>query len=381
MLYFDHNATTPLLPQARHAWLEAAENYIGNPSSPHRLGQRAEAALQRAREQLAGFLGCDALDLVWTSGATESNNMVFHHAARAPLRDAEVWVSAIEHPCVLAAANKYFPRRVHNIPVTQTGVVDLDWFASELRQRRPGLVAVMAANNETGVLQPWREALGLCRMHEIPFFCDAAQWMGKLPAAGMGACDFVSGCAHKFGGPKGVGFLKCPQNVAVQPLLVGGPQEDGRRAGTENVASVLAMLAALDVHEKQLIAGEQRVRREWRANFEKQLLQELPGSEVVRAGAERLWNTVSALMPEADCQSRWVIKLDKLGCAVSTGSACASGKEEPSHVLKAMGYTPVEAGRVLRFSSGWETIEANWASLLEALRQVNDLVTLSADRK
>jgi cysteine desulfurase len=260
-------------------------------------------------------------------------------------------------------------------------VVDVNWLKSELQRRRPGLVAVMAANNETGVLQPWRETLAVCREHEIPFFCDAAQWIGKLPAAGLGDCDFVSGCAHKFGGPKGVGFLKCPGVVEFQPLLVGGPQEDGRRAGTENVAAVLAMLAALDVHEKQLGGGEQQIRREWRASFERKLLDELPGSEVVGAGADRLWNTVSALMPEADCQARWVVKLDKLGCAVSTGSACASGKEEPSHVLKAMGYAPTAAGRVLRFSSGWETTEVNWGSLLEALRQVSGMVTWAAGRE
>jgi len=126
------------------------------------------------------------------------------------------------------------------------------------------------------------------------------------------------------------------------------------------------------------LAKRRIARREWRVQFEKQLLQQLPGSEVVGAGAERLWNTVSALMPEADCQQRWVVKLDKLGYAVSTGSACASGKEEPSHVLRAMGYPANAASRVLRFSSGWETTEADWASLLDGLRQVNGMVTLLA---
>src|SRR5688572_23045096 len=123
MLNFDHNATTPLLPEARAAWLEASEKFVGNPSSPHRLGQRADTALQGAREDLAGWLGCDASDLVWTSGATESNNMVFHHAARTLSDDAVVWVSATEHPCVLAAAERYFPNRWQRIPVTREGVV------------------------------------------------------------------------------------------------------------------------------------------------------------------------------------------------------------------------------------------------------------------
>jgi len=389
MLYFDHNATTPVLPAARAAWLEATEKFIGNPSSPHRLGQRADAALQSAREQLAAFLGCDAMDIVWTSGATESNNMVLHHVARSlclaerrpPTRrrpqraepefgvptQAEVWVSAIEHPCVLAAADFHFPRRTRRIPVLRAGRVDLDWLRDGLKKRKPALVAVMAANNETGVLQPWREALALCREAKVPFFCDAAQWVGKLAARGLGGCDFVSGCAHKFGGPKGVGFLKCPSASRTTPLLLGGKQEDGRRAGTENVASVLSMMAVLEVRERLLAAGEQSPRLAWREAFERKLLIRLPGSEIVGAGSERLWNTVSALMPEADCQQRWVVKLDKFGCAVSTGSACASGREEPSHVLAAMGRTPVEAGRVLRFSSGWETAEEDWEALLRGL--------------
>jgi cysteine desulfurase len=248
--------------------------------------------------------------------------------------------------------------------------VELDWLRDHLKKRKPALVALMAANNETGVLQPWREVLALCREAKVPFFCDAAQWVGKLPARGLGRCDYVSGCAHKFGGPKGVGFLKCPSASRTTPLLVGGKQEDGRRAGTESVASVLSMMAALEARE-QLFASSEHLRRlVWREAFERNLLDQLAGSEIVGAGTDRLWNTVSALMPEADCQQRWVVKLDKFGCAVSTGSACASGREEPSHVLAAMGRTPGEAGRVLRFSSGWETAEQDWQSLLQGLLKV-----------
>ncbi len=371
MTYFDHNTTTPLLPEAKAAWLEAAGKFIGNPSSPHRIGSRADMALTNAREALAGFLGCHALDIVWTSSATESNNTVLHHYAHTLPAHAEIWISAIEHPCVLESAQFYFPQRHRLIPANRSGTIDLDWLRTTLPQSRPGLVAVMAANNETGVLQPWREILALCREWDVPFFCDAAQWLGKLPAKGLGECDFVSGCAHKFGGPKGVGFLKCPTKGRVHPLLHGGPQEAGRRAGTENVASVLALIAALEVREAALTRAEQKLRAGWQMNFESQLLTALPGSEIVGANQPRLWNTVSALMPEADCQQRWVVKLDKLGFAVSTGSACASGKEEPSHVLRAMGYTAEDASRVLRFSSGWETKESDWQALGEALVKVN----------
>src|SRR5205809_3254916 len=186
---------------------------------------------------------------------------------------------------------------------------------------------------------------------------------------------FVSGAAQKFGGPKGIGFLKCPAKGRVEPLLRGGPQEESRRAGTENVAGILSMLAALEARATALARDEHKARTASRDDFVGQMLKALPGAEVVGLPSPRLWNTVSALMPEADSQQRWVVKLDKLGFAVSTGSACSSGKEEPSHVIAAMGYPPREAGRVLRFSSGWETTEEEWSALLEGLMKVHHGMT------
>ena len=179
----------------------------------------------------------------------------------------------------------------------------------------------------------------------------------------------MSGCAHKSGGPQGVGFLKVPAKF--HPLIVGGPQEEGRRAGTENVAGVLAMIAALEEREMQMTRLHVSVEQaEVKADFERELTRALPGVEIVGAQTERLWNTTSAIMPEvADCRQRWVVKLDKLGFAVSTGSACASGKEAPSPVLTAMGYSAAEAGRALRFSGGWETTCEDWRRLLEGVRQ------------
>lgn len=371
MRYFDHNASSPLLPEARAAWLEANERFFANPSSPHRLGGRADRALNDARERLAVYLGCDATEIVWTSGATESNNLALHHAARSLPAEAEIWVSAIEHPCVMRATAVHFPQRHRLIPVTSAGAVDVAWLLNEIPSRRPGLIAVMASNNETGVLQPWQKISQLCQEQSIPFFCDAAQWLGRLPAKGLGQCDFVSGCAHKFGGPKGIGFLKCPSRGRLQPLIVGGPQEDGRRAGTENVAGVVSMLAALEVHETALAAGKEQMRLSWRQAFEDALQQSMPGVQIVGQNTDRLWNTVSVLMPQTDCQQRWVVKLDKEGFAVSTGSACSSGREKPSHVLLAMGYDGADTSRVLRFSSGWETAEADWQALLEGLQTVH----------
>ena len=371
VLYFDHNATHPLSESAKRAWLDAVEKFPANPSSPHRLGQRAEAALQDARSRLAAILGCGADAIIFTSGATESANTVL-----AQFED--VVISAIEHPCVMESAKwqavsdsragvagRESPevRSARLLPSAATGVVALPGFS----QHRPQLVAVMAANNETGVLQPWRETLAVCREHGVKYFCDAAQWIGRMPAAGLGACDFVSGCAHKFGGPQGVGFLKCPADFP--PLLRGGPQEEGRRAGTENVAGVLAMVAALEEREAGIRGGAVSERVEWRVEFEREFLASLPGVRVLGAGVERLWNTVSVIMPETpDCRRRWVVVMDRLGFAVSTGSACASGKEKPSHVLTAMGVPAEDAGRALRFSAGWGTTREDWRALLEGVK-------------
>ena len=399
MLYFDHNATHPISGTAKRVWLDAVEKFPANPSSPHRLGQRAEAALQDARERLAGILACSADGIIFTSGATESANTVL-------AQFDDVLPSAIEHPCVIEPLRCRIgesvvasrgtedgrPRRSgqtglrpvrtaedgclpgqpgrlssgqsrffsQSLPSAATGVCELPRFAEE----KPQLVAVMAANNETGVLQPWREVLADCRANGVPMFCDAAQWIGRMPAAGLGECDFVSGCAHKFGGPQGVGFLKCPADFP--PLLRGGPQEDGRRAGTENVAGVLAMVATLEEREAAIRGGALRERLEWRAEFESEFAAALPGARVLGAEVERLWNTVSVIMPETpDCRRRWVVVMDKLGFAVSTGSACASGKEKPSHVLTAMGVSPEDAARALRFSAGWGTTRDDWRALLE----------------
>ncbi len=369
MLYFDHNATAPVMREAREAWLEATEKIHGNPSSPHAFGLTANKAMSEAREKLAHLLGCHPADIIWTSGATEANNMLMHHFAQTLDAKAEVWISAIEHPCVHDSTKHYFGKRARLIPVTHDGVVDMEWFANEMADTRPALVGVMAANNETGVIQPWRELHAICQTYEVPFFTDAVQWLGKMPAAGLGDCDYVSGAAHKFGGPRGVGFLKAPHRSKLNSLLFGGKQERGQRAGTENVPIILAMLAALEVREQQIAEGNHETRAVWKEKFEKLLLRQVPGSTVVGANVPRLWNTVSALMPEGG-QQRWVTRLDKAGFAVSTGSACTTGKEEPSHVLTAMGFKASEVAHVLRFSSGWETTAADWEALEKGIVKV-----------
>jgi len=371
MIYFDYNATAPVMREAREAWLDATERIGGNPSSMHQFGAKAAAALAEAREKLAAFLGCHPTEIVWTSGATEANNTVLHHFAENLGATGQVWISSIEHPCVNDSAEHYFGKRARKIPVTHDGVIDLEWLTVELADARPGLIGVMAANNETGVIQPWREIHSICQSYEVPFFTDAVQWLGKMPAHGLGDCDFVSGAAHKFGGPRGVGLLKVPRKTEIAPLLFGGKQERGRRAGTENVATIVAMLAALEIREKQIGHSQHLLRGVWRENFEREFLRAVPEATILGAKSPRLWNTVSALMPDGDRKHEWVVRLDKAGFAVSTGSACTTGKEEPSHVLAAMGFKPAQAMRAVRFSAGWETTEADWDALAKALAKLH----------
>ncbi len=360
--YFDHNATSPLCPEARAAWLNAVEAWPGNPSSPHRAGARADRALNEARQAVAQCLGARPEDLVWTSGATEACNAVIHHVAVTS--PGVAWISSLEHPCIHAAAARWLPGRHRSIPALPSGLIDLDWLRDALMRERPALVAVMAANNETGILQPWPVVRRLCAEHDVPFFCDAAQWLGKMPAHGLGECAFVSGCAHKFGGPAGVGFLKCPAGFT--PFLAGGAQEEGRRAGTENVAGAVACAVALRTREAGVETHPPEARARRRDEWEEKLSVLVPGVEILGRSVPRLWNTSAFLMPPVDCRRRWVVRLDKLGFAVSTGSACASGREKPSHVLAAMGRDGT-GERMLRVSAGWETAPADWDALLEAL--------------
>ena len=307
MIYFDHNATAPLHPIARQAWLEVSEKFIGNPSSPHRIGSRADTALEEARQTLAKMVGGFPHEIVWTSGATESNNQVFHHFASTLPPDATVCVSAIEHPSVMESALHYFGTRVRYIPVGRDGVVDLDWLAEELALRRPGLVAVMAANNVTGIIQPWEHIADECRVLGVRYFCDAVQWIGKESASSLRNCDLVSGCAHKIGGPRGIGFLKCSLKSAFKPLIYGGSQEENRRAGTENVAGALALVATLEARNGLLrTIGTQHQLRDL---FVSRLVSEIPEVEIVGASRRTLWNTVAAMLPEVDCRFMAVSRL------------------------------------------------------------------------
>lgn len=355
--YFDFNATTPLSEAARDAWLKASANHWYNPSSLYREAGFAAMQLDSARERLAALLGCEAGRVIFTSGATESNNALLASIQRP------IAISAVEHPSLREAARGWrTSSQVHEIPVNADGVVTVEALAVVIDQHRPALVSVMAANNESGVLQPWQELHQLCREAGIPFHTDAAQWLGKLPAMGLGGCDYLTGSAHKFGGPKGTGFLLLKDEGERLAFLRGGPQEGGRRAGTENYPGIEAMVTAL---EQAHMTGDPTPRD----RFEQCLAEHLPGVRVISEGASRLWNTSLMVMPRHD-NLKWLTRLSRRGFAISTGSACSSGKEGSSVVVQALGASPEELRKVVRVSSGAQTRQEDWDALMEAFLAV-----------
>jgi len=369
--YFDHNATTPLCPPAREAWLAASDGRWQNPSSLYRGAGEANRALNDAREALAEFLGCEAGEIVFNSGATEGNHSLLAWAAeRWP--EGGIAISGVEHPSVREPARRFFRgERCIVLPVDAEGRVRLEALAEILGRDGLALVSVMAACNETGVLQPWGEIGALCRAAGVPFHCDATQWFGKLPPDGLAdACDYLTGSAHKFGGSKGCGFLKLASEDDAYTGQAGGPQESRRRAGTQNLPAVEAMLAALEWAETGRVRDAEAIAAE-RDRFERTVLDRIPGARVIGGNAARLWNTSMLALPDFE-HVRWLTRLDRLGFQVSTGSACSSGNEGPSDVLLAMGVDAPAMRRVLRVSAGWETRPADWEGLAVAFGEVFD---------
>ncbi|HSH09676.1 MAG TPA: cysteine desulfurase family protein [Oceanipulchritudo sp.] len=369
MLYFDWNATAPLLPAAREAWIEADEKFWANPSTPYRMGVQARLALDEARETVASLMGVEPGQVIFTSGATEGNNGLVREAARRAGPEAAIWISAVEHPSIREAAKAFWGTgRVVQIPVTQAGVVDLDWIRDRIKGMCPAVVCVMAVNNETGVIQPVGEIARLCREAGVAYFCDAVQWMGKQPDA-AGICQgsaAVVASGHKFGGPKGTGFVILGPEWQGLKFQFGGSQELDSRAGTENLPGILAMVAALKARCELKLTT---IQREARDRFEDQLLAMWPGEVVIHGrGTPRNWNTLLVSLPRHK-SGRWISRLDRLGFQVSSGSACSAGKAGPSLTLHAMGVDPDTASRTVRISSGWETPAEAWAQLLESIRQ------------
>ena len=363
--YFDHNATTPLSDAAREAWLATADRHWENPSSLYREAGQARQMLEDLREELADELEIDDAErIVFTSGATEANNAVIHHWSRKP---GKIAISAIEHPSARAAAEGYFGKdRVIEIPVDRdTGMVQVDALEKIPGSEKLAGISVMAANNETGTLQPWREIAALCRSHGVPFHCDAVQLLGKAETTGLAETDFFSASAHKFGGPKGVGFLVIAEEFESCDLvgLLGGAQENGRRGGTEDLAGIAAMVAALK--NAQSSGGADSAGRD---AFEEALL-EAGDFKIIGQDGPRLFNTSLFVVPR-EKNLKWLTRLSQRGFGVSTGSACSAGRGNPSKVMEAMGLDFGEMGRVIRASGGRLQREGEWMALFEALMEV-----------
>ncbi len=368
MSWFDHNATAPLAPEARAAWLAAADGCWHNPSSPTVPSARAHARLEACRSRVAELFDEHEKEVVvFNSGATEGNNAVLA-AESAKAGSGRLLVSAVEHPSVLEPARKYFAERLTVVPVDREGRLDLDSFEAELKKGGVTLVSIMAANNETGVLQPWMRAARLAASHGVKTHCDATQWLGRLPLAGLAHLDYATAGVHKAGAPKGVGLLlvrRCNRDFRG---MLGGAQENGRRAGTENLPGVAALVAALDAADVEILPKLDE-RLAWRDTFEAAVLAAIPGAQIAGANAERLWNTVSIKLPR-HANTRWVARLDKRGFQVSTGSACATGSGKSSHVLAAMGFSEDEIRRTVRVSSGRFTTGGDWIALASAFSEV-----------
>ncbi|MBI5502800.1 MAG: cysteine desulfurase [Deltaproteobacteria bacterium] len=358
-VYLDHNATTPVAPEVLDELLPYLRDEFGNASSTHWWGQRARAAVERARERVAELLGADPAEIVFTSGGTEAANQVLRGASEAAGGPgAAVVASAVEHHAVLApcARLEELGTRVVRVPVDREGVVDVDALAGTLGERT-ALVAVMLANNEVGTIQPVDRVVEAARARGVPVFTDAVQAVGRIPVdvRALGV-DFLSLSGHKLYGPKGVGALYVRRGTRVAPLLRGGEHEGGRRAGTSNVPGIVGLGRACELARARLDGDAARLRA-LRDRLEAGIRARLPDARVHGHPSLRLPNTLSVGFPGVEGESL-LMNLDLLGFAVSTGSACNAGSLRPSHVLLAMGRTPEEAHAAVRFSLGRGNTEA-----------------------
>ncbi|GGI32155.1 cysteine desulfurase family protein [Bradyrhizobium guangdongense] len=370
-VYLDWNATTPLRAEARAAMLAAYE-LIGNPSSVHAEGREARRWVEEARATLAAAVGARPRNVVFTSSGTEANALALSPGLRG--RSGEpvqrLLVSAIEHASVLAGGR--FPAEsINQIRVTRAGVVDLDHLRELLAGGSPALVSIMAANNETGALQPVADAALVVHEAGGLLHVDSIQALGKIAFnINQVGADLASFSAHKIGGPKGVGALVVSEGLAgLEPILRGGGQELNRRAGTENVAGIAAFGAAVKAALQALPEDAKRM-SSLRYDLEKGLCA-IAGATILSKDVDRLPNSVLFTAPGLKAETA-VIGFDLEGVAVSSGSACSSGKVQPSHVLSAMGFDPAVAQGAVRLSLGWSTEPEDINRALEAWRKLGN---------
>ena len=370
-VYLDWNATTPLGPEARQA-MAAAWDLLGNPSSVHAEGRQARRLVEGAREAVAEAVGAQARNVVFTSSGTEANALALTPGLRrgAGARVQRLLVSAIEHASVLAGG-RFQPDAIRKLRVNSMGQVDLDYLRSLVAGDAPALVSIMAANNETGALQPVREAAEIVHQAGGLLHIDAIQALGRIPCdINEIGIDLATLSAHKIGGPKGVGALVLADGIeGIDPILRGGGQEFGRRAGTENVAGIAGFGAAVEAAVARRDVNADRL--ETLRNRLETGLRETPELIIFSNEAPRLPNTTLFSVPGLRAETA-VIGFDLAGIAVSSGSACSSGKVQPSHVLEAMGFSKSLAQGAVRLSLGWSTTEAEIDCCLKAWRKLAD---------
>lgn len=380
-IFLDYNATTPLRPEARNAVLRAL-GMTGNASSVHAEGRAARALVEQARREVAAFAGAAGATVIFTSGGTEANNLALGpglHRAGEVARGLHLFVSAIEHPSVLQG-HRFPAGSVTLVPARPDGTVDIAALGAMLAALPDGvvpLVALMLANNETGVIQPVREVAGL--VHAFGGFvqCDAVQAAGRisLDFHELGV-DLMTLSAHKIGGPQGVGALIAAAGIEVGPPLVrGGGQQDGRRAGTENLPGIAGFAAAARAAADGLADMARLAALRDRA--EAGILRAAPDAAIIGRESPRLANTLCFAVPGVEAETL-VIAFDLAGIAVSSGSACSSGKVGPSHVLQAMGLDGGSARGAVRVSLGRETDETEIGNFIAAWAQISSRVHASA---
>ncbi len=374
-VYLDSNATTPLLPEVFEAMRPYFCESFGNPSSIHRYGQQARAAVERARESVAALVGCRAAEIVFTSGGTEGDNLAIFGITEP---GDHVITSTIEHSAVLKTCErlKQAGCEVTQLPVDGRGLVDPDGVRRALRPDTK-LISIMMANNETGVLQPVEEIGRVAAEADVYFHTDAVQAAGKIPidVTRIG-CDLLTISGHKMHAPQGVGALYVRKGTLLNSRQVGGSHERGRRAGTENVPGIVALGKAAELARAGFENGSVEKIRLWRDRVEHTVLDAMDAVGVNGRQAPRVPNTASIYFDAIEGEAL-VIALDLKGVAVSTGAACSSGAVEPSHVLTAMGLSNDRARASLRFSLGKhntaEDVEFLLSVLPETVRRLREI--------
>jgi cysteine desulfurase len=390
-IYMDANATTPLLPEVFDAMRPYLLEQFGNPSSVHQQGQRARAAVDRARDAIARLLHAHASEIVFTSGGTESDNLALFGTVAA---GQHLITTAIEHHAILHAAEALAKRGVEVtfLPCDASGIVQPESLRAALRPNTR-LISIMLANNETGAIQPLAELARIAKQHGALFHTDAVQGAGKLPidlsATGeLAAVDMLSISGHKIYAPQGTGVLFVRKGVQIAPLFHGGTHERQRRAGTENVAGIVALGKAASLAEQWLAATSEEdspaALAGLRDRLEQTLLAEIADCCVNGADAARTCNTINVFFDGVDAESL-VITLDLNGLSVSGGSACQSGAAEPSHVLLAMGLAPARARASIRISlsrmTTQEEVDRAAALIVTSVRQTREFAQARAARQ